>query len=288
MNNSTGSNCSQRELLAAWKRAGGRLKKRLGQHVLTDPHTARRIVDAAGALAGRTVVEVGPGLGALTEHLAGRAQRLIGVELDAALHQRLAARFAGRNDVTLLRQDILAFDFAGLRDVVVVGAIPYQITSPLLRHLTAHHARISDAWLVIQREVAQRLAAGPGTKAYGRLSCAVQYWAAPRLCFIVKPGAFTPPPQVDSALVHLAMRRTPAVRVQNEARFFEVIAAAFGHRRKTLLNCLLMAPALRDRREAILQALAAAELQPTQRGETVSLAQFARLTDALFGRSASD
>ena len=273
---------SQRELLAALRREGARPKKRLGQHFLTDMHMAHRIVTAAGPLGERTVVEIGPGLGALTEHLVGRARRLIGVEIDATLYQRLTERFGGRDDVTLLRQDILAFDFAGLHDAVVIGAIPYQITSPLVLHLVAHHARISDAWLVMQKEVALRLVAAPGTKAYGRLSCAVQYWTTPRRCFAIPPRVFTPPPQVESALVHLAMRQQPAVTVSDATRLFEVIAAAFGHRRKTLLNSLLMAPLLRGRRAAVLAALAAAGLEPGQRGETVSLTQFAKLTDALF------
>ena len=177
--------------------------------------------------------------------------------------------------------DILAFDFAGLRETVVVGAIPYRITSPLVLHLAAHHAQISACWLVLQREVAERITAQPGTKAYGRLTCAVQYRAVPRLCFTIPPRAFTPPPAVDSALVHLAMRARPAVAVRDEAQLFAVIAAAFGHRRKTLLNSLLMAPALRQRKDAMLVALDAAGLHPTQRGETVSLEQFAVLADHL-------
>ncbi len=259
-----------------------RPRQRLGQHFLTDARVARRIVETIDLPADSTVVEIGPGLGALTEHLVGRAHRLIAVELDAVMHRQLTERFGDRPDVTLLRQDILDFDFAGLRDVVVIGAIPYQITSPLLFHLLDHRRAVSDAWLVIQREVAQRLVAAPGTKAYGRLSCAAQYATLPRLCFTIAPGAFAPPPKVNSALVHLRVREQPAVAVRDEAHFFEVIAAAFGHRRKTLLNSLLYDPAFADRKAGVLAAIAASGLRPDQRGETLSLAQFARLTDRLF------
>ena len=279
---------SQRQRLRALREEGVRPRKQLGQHFLTDARMARRIVETIELPANSTVVEIGPGLGALTEHLVGRAHRLIAVELDAVMHRQLTARFGDRPDVTLLHQDILTFDFAGLRDVVVVGAIPYQITSPLLFHLLNHRRVVNSAWLVIQREVAQRLVAKPGTKAYGRLSCAAQYATLPRLCFTIAPGAFAPPPKVESALIHLRVREQPAVAVGDEARFFEVIAAAFGHRRKTLLNSLLHDPAFADRKPGVVAAIAAAGLRPDQRGETLSLTQFARLTDQLFGGSASD
>lgn len=284
---------SQRERVAGLLREGIRPQKRLGQHFLTDAHIARRIVEAIGPLAGRTIVEIGPGLGALTELLIGRVGRLIGVELDARFHRELAARFQEHPEAAFHHGDILRYDFArlpreigaggqaGLRRAVAIGAIPYQITSPLVLHLMEHRAQISDCWLVMQREVAQRISAPPGAKDYGRLTCAVQYRAVPRLCFTIPPRAFTPPPAVDSALIHLAMRRQPAVAVRDEAQLFAVIAAAFGHRRKTLLNSVLLAPAFRQRRDDVLAALAAVGLDPTQRGETVSLEQFAALADRL-------
>ena len=272
---------SQRERVAALVRAGMRPKKRLGQHFLTDAHTARRIVEAVGPLSDRTVVEIGPGLGALTELLIGRAQRLIGVEIDPYFHRQLTARFGDHPGVSFRCEDILRFDFAGLHRAVVIGAIPYHITSPLVFHLLAHREQLSDLWLVMQREVAQRIAAAPGTKDYGRLSCAAQYWTMPRVLCSIAPRAFTPPPTVDSALIHLAMRDRPAVTVRHEAWLFAVIAAAFGHRRKTLLNSLLMAPAFQDRRDEVLTALAAVGLVPGQRGETVSLEQFAALANQL-------
>ena len=269
---------------ARGRASSGRLRPRkaLGQHFLSDANVVRRIVEAIAPSPEDVVVEVGPGLGALTQPLLGRVRRLIGVELDTELHRRLVERFGQRPDALWLRRDILAFDFAGLRDALVVGNIPYQITSPLLEHLLAHRQAWRGAWVTMQREVAQRMTAAPGTPEYGRLSCAVQYWTEPRICFIIRPGSFSPPPRVDSVLLHLRRRAQPAVAVADEARFFAVIAAAFAHRRKTLLNNLLAWPELRGARAAIEAAIRAAGLQPQQRGETLSLAQFARLTERLF------
>ena len=258
-----------------------RAKKQLGQHFLSDANVVRRIVETIAPSPEDTIIEVGPGLGALTEHLVGRVRRVIGVELDSELHRRLVERFGEKPDAAFLRRDILAYDFAGVRDALVVGNIPYQITSPLLGHLLAHRQAWRAAWVTMQREVAERMTAAPDTPEYGRLSCAVQYWTQPRICFRIRPGSFSPPPRVESVLLHLSRRAQPAVTVRDEARFFSVINAAFAHRRKTLLNNLLSLPGWQGRRQALDMVIRAAGLDPRQRGETLSLEQFARLSHQL-------
>jgi len=253
-----------------------RLTKRLGQHHLIDERIVRRLIDACGLTGQETVVEIGPGLGALTEGLAQKAGRVIAVEVDRAIAELLRGRMAGVTNVTVRHADIL--DYRWTEPVTVVGAIPYHITSPIIVALSEARQAISRAVLVIQREVAQRLQAAPGTKAYGRLSVLGQYGWEIRTLFEVPRSAFFPQPVVDSRVVELRPRPRS---VENEPLFFEVVKAAFSQRRKTLANCLKAEP-LNGRRITDPETLIrAAGLPSGIRGETLSLDQFASLTRAL-------
>jgi 16S rRNA (adenine1518-N6/adenine1519-N6)-dimethyltransferase len=246
-----------------------------------DARAIQRIVDQCAFGAQDTGVEIGAGLGALTEPLARRAARVIAVEVDAGIAALLDERMAGLGlgNVTVARQDILTFDWAAAAPAVAVGAIPYQITSPILVALTQARRHLRQAVLVMQHEVARRLIAVPGTKAYGRLSILGQYGWQLTLAFRVPRSAFFPQPGVDSACLVMAPRATPLVAVRNERRFFDVVAAAFGQRRKTLANCLSAAGlASRAQAEALL---AAQDLPAAVRGEALSLEEFAHLANAL-------
>ena len=264
---------------------GLRLTKRLGQHHLIDPHAIRRILDACGPLAERTVVEIGPGLGALTEPLAERARRVIAVEVDRGVAAVLAKRLSHLRNVEVRCEDILRFSWSPLRRAVVVGAIPYHITSPILVSLCESRGAIDRAVLVVKDEVAQRLAAAPGTKAYGRLSVLVQYGWQVFLRLRVPRGAFFPSPAVDSRCVELSSRSHPAVDVTSEPLFFEVVKAAFSQRRKTLVNALSRLPSASQLpRHEVRQMLALLGLPASVRGETLPLEAFAALADALARR----
>jgi 16S rRNA (adenine1518-N6/adenine1519-N6)-dimethyltransferase len=272
-----------RSLLAS---RGVRLTKRLGQHLLVDPATIRRIIERCELSARDTVVEIGPGLGALTEPLAARAGQVIAVDIDRGICSLLAQRLeplVKEGRLAIRCQDILGFSWNGLSQVTVVGAIPYHITSPILVSLGEARQAIRRAILVVQEEVARRLLAKPGTKSYGRLSVLVQYrWDASRLLAIPR-RAFFPEPRVDSSCVQLIRRHRPPVALVDEPFFFGVVKAAFSHRRKTLVNSLMSGPRVRldrPRAEALVRKLG---LPAAARGETLSLTQFASLANALAG-----
>ena len=265
------------ELKALLRSRGLRLTKRLGQHHLIDARIIERIVEAARLSPGDTVVEIGAGLGALTEPLARRAGRVLAVELDRRIAEALAERMRPYRNVTVVCEDILRFGWARVRGAVAVGAIPYQITSPLLVSLGEQRHALRRAVLVLQAEVADRLLARPGTKAYGRLSLLGQYGFEIAPLVTVPRSAFFPQPGVDSRCVQLVPRDRTTVPAADEPFFFEVVKQAFSHRRKTLINCL-SEQAPRAQVEAVLKALG---LPGTVRGEALSLSQFTALADAL-------
>jgi 16S rRNA (adenine1518-N6/adenine1519-N6)-dimethyltransferase len=269
------------DLKALLRARGLRLRKRLGQTHLIDPGAAARIVDACELGPEETVVEIGAGLGALTEGLAARAGRVLAVEVDPRMAAVLAERLADRANVRVLPEDILGFDWARHAGAVAVGAIPYHMTSPILAALCEHRRALRRAVLVLQEEVGQRVAAAPGTKAYGRLSVLVQYgWMVRRVARIPR-SAFFPQPAVDSVCLRLAPHPAPPAVVEDERLFFAVAAAAFAHRRKTLVNCLSgfgVRPLERAAAEALIRS---AGLPAAVRGEMLSLAQFAAVANAL-------
>jgi 16S rRNA (adenine1518-N6/adenine1519-N6)-dimethyltransferase len=272
---------TKRELLPLLQLGGIRLTKRLGQHYLVDPNLTRRVVEVCDIAPGQTVIEIGAGLGALTDLLAARAGRVIALEPDRRVGPLLAHRMAALPNVEVVGEDALAWDWSPHAGCAVVGAIPYHITSPILVMLAEHARAITGAWLGMQREVALRLAAMPGTKAYGRLTILIQYHFEVKVLMRLPRQAFFPAPTVDSAWVRLLPRSQPPVEVARPQLFFALVQAAFGQRRKTLLNALThgMHPALsRPDAEALL---AAAGLPPQVRGETLSIAQFATLANLL-------
>jgi 16S rRNA (adenine1518-N6/adenine1519-N6)-dimethyltransferase len=260
-------------------------RRALGQHFLADAGVAARIVDAVGPTARDVVCEIGAGPGALTGLLAPRAGRLVALELDRRLHGALAAKAASWPGVETRLADARTFDYAALRDarpapdgrVLVVGNLPYSASKPILLRLWEARGALDAATVMVQREVAERLVAPPGGKAYGALSVLWQAWADLALLFLVPPGAFRPPPAVESAVVHAAFRAEPRVPLDHPAGFVRLVKAAFAQRRKTLANTLRAGfPALGA--AAVEARLAAAGIDGRRRAETLSLEEFARLS----------
>lgn len=259
-------------------------RRALGQHFLADPAVAERIVDAVGATPTDLVCEIGAGTGALTALLATRAGRVVALEIDPALHARLAAGPGRRAAVDLRLADARGFDYASLRDArptpegrfLVVGNLPYSASKPILLRLWEARASIDAATLMLQREVAERLTASPGGKAYGALSVLWQAWADPALLFVVPARAFRPPPAVESAVVQAVFRRTPRVALGDPAMFVQVVKAGFAQRRKTLANALRAGfPRLGG--AEVQRRLGRAGLDGRRRAETLNLEEFARL-----------
>ncbi len=260
-------------------------RKRFGQHFLHDPGTIGRIVQAVAPRPGEPLVEIGPGRGALTAPLLATGVTLHAVEIDRDLVPRLTAQFGASGRLTLHQADALQFDFAALARTLgtplrLVGNLPYNISTPLLFHLLAQRAQIADMHFMLQQEVVQRMAASPGGKDYGRLTVMLAAHCAVEPLFRVPPGAFTPPPRVDSAVVRLLPHATPPFRVDAPAWFAALVAAAFAQRRKTLRNAL--------REWLPVEAIAACEVDPASRAERVSPAGFARLANAAAARACDD
>ncbi len=248
-----------------------RHKKALGQHFLHDPSYLGRIVAAIRPGADDLMVEIGPGLGALTRPLLDTLKHLHVVEFDRDLVPRLRADFPPER-LTVHEADALKFDFAILGpDLRVVGNLPYNISSPILFHLAEYADRIRDMHFMLQKEVVDRMAAAPDTPDYGRLSVMLQARFRVMKLFNVPPGAFNPPPKVDSAVVRLAPLAAEAVPYRDAQRFAEIVARAFGQRRKTLRNTL----------KGLVEAevMAGLGIDPQRRGETLSVEEFARLAN---------
>jgi len=247
-------------------------RKRFGQHFLHDRGVLERIVSAIDPRPDQSLVEIGPGRGALTELLAGKCRTLDAVEIDRDLAAWLRQRYAGASGFQLHEADALEFDFAALARLRgarlrVIGNLPYNISTPLLFHVAATHEHIDDLHVMLQKEVIERIVAAPGSGEYGRLTVMLAPWIEARHLFDVGPGAFTPAPRVWSAVARLAVRREPAFVVPRA--FARTVSAAFSQRRKTLRN------ALRSLMDA--ETIAAAGIDPGARPETLSPAQFAAL-----------
>ncbi|HEX8849662.1 MAG TPA: 16S rRNA (adenine(1518)-N(6)/adenine(1519)-N(6))-dimethyltransferase RsmA [Gemmatimonadaceae bacterium] len=254
-----------------------RARKRLGQHFLTDPRILARIADALELTGSETVVEIGPGRGALTEHLLERARRVIAVELDRDLVPYLREKFAGR-PLEVIEGDVLAQPLASLaggEEFVLAGNVPYYITTPILFHALVP-PRARRAVYLVQREVAERVVAAAGSDEYGALSVNVQALASPRIMFRVPAGAFSPPPKVESAVLRVDPRAEPAIGVEEEREFRELVQAAFGLRRKQMRRVVrTIGETTAERADAIL---AAAGIDPEARPETLTVQQFAALS----------
>ena len=246
-------------------------KRRFGQHFLTDRHYIERIVAAIAPRSDDTMIEIGPGPGAITAPLLGRLNHLHAVEIDRDLAAALRGRFAAEQ-FTLHEEDVLEFDFAKLGGRFrAVGNLPYNISTPFLFHLAGFAEQLIDGTFMLQKEVVDRMVAAPDTHAYGRLSVMLQYRFAMEHLFDVPPDAFTPPPKVDSAIVRMLPLPSDRLRARDDARFAAMVTAGFGQRRKTLGNT--MKPFLTA---AQIDALG---IDPKRRGETLSVAEFVKLAD---------
>ena len=275
---------------AILERHGFTFKKSFGQNFLTDTNILQKIVDTAEIDKNVNVIEIGPGIGALTEFLAESAAEVIAFEIDDRLVPILADTLRDFDNVTVVNQDILKVDLAQYiaefknpdLPIKVVANLPYYITTPILMHLIESGIPFSEFVVMMQREVADRISAQPNTKAYGSLSIAVQYYMTAKVAFIVPRTVFVPAPNVDSAILKMVRRDQPAVEVQDEKFFFKVSKASFVHRRKTLWNNLTSHFGKSEETKAKLTAaFEQAELSPSVRGEALTLADFARLADAL-------
>ncbi len=253
-----------------------RAKKRFGQHFLTDAHIIARIVAAIAPKRGDTMVEIGPGPGALTAPLMERLDRLHAVEVDRDLAAALRARFDATRFI-LHEGDVLEFDFARVGERFrAVGNLPYNISTPFLFHLAQWADRLVDATFMLQKEVVDRMAAGPGTADYGRLSVMLQYRFDMHALFDVPPESFTPPPKVESAIVRMTPLPESRLRARDDTRFAALVTAGFGQRRKTLGNTLKPFLAAAD--------IAACGIDPQRRAETLSVKEFVILADASLGK----
>jgi len=258
-----------------------RQRRALGQHFLRDPGIARAIVDLVAPTANDLVVEIGPGEGALTGELARCGARLVALEVDAALVTGLRARFPG---VEVVHADARRWDYRALvrpagGRVVVVGNLPYSVGKPILMALVAARTAIDEMALMLQREVAERVAAPPGGKIYGSLSVLTQLYCDVRVALRVPPGAFRPAPKVDSAVLHLRVLGAPRVPLADERRFHAVVRAAFGQRRKMLANALAAGLGLPI--EAVRRAATTAGVDPARRAESLSILELAKVADRL-------
>jgi 16S rRNA (adenine1518-N6/adenine1519-N6)-dimethyltransferase len=275
----------RREARDALAAANLRPRKRWGQHFLCDPGAVRRIVDLAAVADEPAVLEIGPGLGALTDALAACARQLYLIEIDRGLAARLEARYAGQSHVRVIAGDVLELPLDTMIDApraTVVANLPYNITTPILFRLLDLRHRFPRAVLMVQREVATRLAARPGGKDWGVLPALIQTFAEVRLAFRVPARSFLPPPRVESAVVTVHWSATPRVDVGDVEAYRAVVRAAFGQRRKTLRNSLgALAVARGLDAPALLDAFGRAGIDPGTRAERLSTADFARLARAI-------
>lgn len=257
-----------------------RMSKKLGQNFLIDHSIVQGIVDAAQIVPGEKVLEIGPGIGTLTQGLAEAGACVTAVELDKKLPAVLAQTLAGYENVNIVLGDILKVnipEIMGEGSFKVAANLPYYITTPIVMALLEQRLPISRMVTMVQKEVAERMVANPGGKDYGALSVAVQYYTIPSIVLDVPPKSFIPAPEVDSVVICCEVREKPAVEVIDEKMFFRVVKAAFGQRRKTFNNAL---KSMGIDKEQVQAVLAAAGIDGTRRGETLSLQEFAAVADA--------
>ena len=278
--------CDRREIQALLERHGFHFSKAMGQNFLIESWVPRDIADSCGADEGAGVLEIGPGIGPLTQQLARRAGKVVSVELDARLYPVLRETMRGADNFTLIEGDAMKLDFAqvvqehfsGLRPILCAN-LPYNITTPVLTKCV--ESRCFDSLTVlIQKEVAQRICAEAGTAEYGAFTVLMQYYTAPQLLFTVPASCFLPAPKVTSAVIHCPVRKTPPVEVVSESALWRTVKAGFALRRKTLVNSLQTGHQLP--KERLAEIVTACGLSPTVRGERLTLEDFARLTNALF------
>lgn len=265
-------------------------QKKYGQNFLIDTGVLDRIITAAEITKEDCVLEIGPGIGTMTQYLAERAGEVVAVEIDQNLIPILKETLAAYDNVTVIQDDILKVDVRkiveeknGGKPIKVVANLPYYITTPIIMGLFEKHIPLKSITIMVQKEVAERMQVGSGTKDYGALSLAVQYYAKPEIVANVPPNCFIPRPNVGSAVIRLTRYEEPPVKTGNEEKMFALIRASFNQRRKTLVNGLTNAPGLGLTKEQVTEALEQMGLPATIRGEALTLEQFASLSDKLFG-----
>ena len=277
-----------KEILAKY---GFAFKKSLGQNFLIDPNILRNIVSHANLTENSGAIEIGPGIGALTEHLAREAKKVVSFEIDQRLLPVLEDTLSPYDNVKIVHSDILKADvekviaeeMPGIDDIMVVANLPYYVTTPILMKLLNDRLPIRGFVVMMQKEVADRITAKPGTKAYGSLSIAIQYYVTAEIAMVVPKTVFMPQPNVDSAVIRLIKHETPPVTVIDEDFLFQVTRASFAQRRKTILNNLQNGlESGKQNKQLILDALAACGVETTRRGETLSIQEFGKLADELY------
>ena len=263
-------------------------QKKFGQNFLIDAHVLEKIISAAGITKDDCVLEIGPGIGTMTQYLAENAGHVVAVEIDRNLIPILKETLADYDNVTVINEDILRVDIKALAEeynggkpIKGVANLPYYITTPIIMGLFESGAPIDNITVMVQKEVADRMQVGPGSKDYGALSLAVQYYAEPYIVANVPPNCFIPRPNVGSAVIRLTRHAKPPVEVKDKDLMFRLIRASFNQRRKTLQNGLSNAQDLSFSKEEIAAAIESLGLSPSVRGETLTLAQFAALSDVL-------
>ncbi|MBQ4530534.1 MAG: 16S rRNA (adenine(1518)-N(6)/adenine(1519)-N(6))-dimethyltransferase RsmA [Lachnospiraceae bacterium] len=264
-------------------------QKKFGQNFLIDTHVLDKIISSANVTKEDMVLEIGPGIGTMTQYLAENARKVVAVEIDKALIPILEDTLQEYDNVKVINEDILKVDIRALAEeenggkaIKVVANLPYYITTPIIMGLFESHVPIDSITVMVQKEVADRMQVGPGTKDYGALSLAVQYYAKPEIVANVPPNCFMPRPNVGSAVIRLTRHSEPPVVVKDEKLMFRLIRASFNQRRKTLVNGLNNSPELCFSKEEIAKALETMGLSQTIRGEALTLEQFGELSDILY------
>ena len=274
--------------IAVLNKYGFTFQKKFGQNFLIDPHVLDKIIRAAEITEDDFVLEIGPGMGTMTQYLAYAAREVYAVEIDKSLIPILEDTLSDYDNVTVINEDILKVNIAKLaeeknggRPIKVVANLPYYITTPIIMGLFESHVPVESITVMVQKEVADRMQVGPGTKDYGALSLAVQYYAEPYIVANVPPNCFIPRPAVGSAVIRLTRYQEKPVKVNDASFMFKIIRASFNQRRKTLQNGLYNSSELRIPKEKTVAALEELGLTPTIRGEKLSLEEFAQLSDIL-------
>lgn len=261
-------------------------QKKFGQNFLIDTHVLDKIINAAGITSQDCVLEIGPGIGTMTQYLAEHARHVVAVEIDSSLLPILDETLKEYSNVTVLNQDILKVDINALTDeyndgrpIKVVANLPYYITTPIIMGLFESDVPLDNITVMVQKEVADRMQVGPGSKDYGALSLAVQYYAQPYIVANVPPNCFIPRPNVGSAVIRLTRYKEPPVQVDEPKLMFKLVRASFNQRRKTLQNGLNNSPEIPYDKEIIAAAIESLEVSPSVRGEALTLEQFAALSN---------
>lgn len=268
---------------------GFNFQKKFGQNFLIDTHVLDKIIEESGITKDDCVLEIGPGIGTMTQYLCENAREVIAVEIDKALIPILEETLSEYDNVTVINDDILKVDVQKIVDeknggkpIKVVANLPYYITTPIIMGLFESHLPLKSITIMVQKEVADRMQVGPGTKDYGALSLAVQYYAKPEIVANVPPNCFMPRPNVGSAVIRLTKYEEPPVFVENEEFMFSLIRATFNQRRKTLVNAIGNAPNLNISKEMVAEVLSEMGESATVRGETFTLEKFAEFSNKIF------